>query len=148
MKNIKIPQEPGAQKRAVQKKVEMLSQLNQMLAEIIKYDTSDEILGALNTAGRANQHMGEAFVNAPAPSGLKADDLKAYKAGIQKLADPFFAKAKESFVTAVKRGSELESYGKEYLYAHEMVQKIDPTAIVDHGEWGMDQKNVSWTVQQ
>jgi TolA-binding protein len=147
MRAIKIPSDPAKQKKAAQKKVEMLSQLNQMLAEVIKYDSPDEIIGSLNMAGRANQHLGEALNNAPPPAGLKPDELKMYKDAVQKLADPFFAKAKESFRTAVKRGSELENYGKEYLYAHEMTQKIDPTAVVDHGEWTMDQKTSSWMVQ-
>ncbi len=146
LKNIKIPENPAKQKKAVQQKIDRLNDLNQKLAEIIKYDSPEEIVGALNLGGRANQQIGEAFITAPVPKGLKPDELKQYKDGIQKVADPFFAKAKESFKTALERSSQLEVYGKESEYARENLKKIDSSAVVDHGEVPMEIRSSSWMV--
>ncbi len=147
MKAIRIPADPSKQKKAVQQKLERLNDLNQRLTEVIKYDSPEEIVGALNLIGRSNEHMGEAFVTAPIPAGLKPEELKQYKDGVQKVADPFFAKAKESFRASLDRGSQLEVYGKEMDAARESMKKIDPASVVDHGEAPMEMHSSSWMVQ-
>ncbi|MGZ5279375.1 MAG: tetratricopeptide repeat protein, partial [Pseudobdellovibrionaceae bacterium] len=65
LKNIRIPQNPAQQQTAAQKKISLVTRLNSDLSEVVKYDSADEIVGALSLLGQANLHMGEALQNAP-----------------------------------------------------------------------------------
>ena len=114
---------------------------------MIKYDSPEEIVGSLYLAGKANHHLGDTFINAPVPHGLKAEELKQYQEGVRKVADPFFVKAKESYKGAVDKGLQLESYGKDFESARESLKKLDPSSIVDHGEVPAESKNSAWMVQ-
>jgi tetratricopeptide (TPR) repeat protein len=144
LKAIRIPQNPKRQQAAAKEKISMVSKLNNELADVVKYDSADEIVGALNMAGQVNLHMGDALVNAPLPTGLNADQQKQYRDGIKKLADPFYAKAKESFQTAVQRGSELDSFPDAYMQARKALVKLDPKALYDGGEMASDVRQASW----
>ena len=55
-----------------------LNELTKKLADVIKYDSPEEIVGSLYLAGKANHHLGDTFINAPVPHGLKAEELKQY----------------------------------------------------------------------
>jgi tetratricopeptide (TPR) repeat protein len=144
LKSVHIPANPQRQQEAAKKKIAMVTKLNNELAEVIKYDSADEIVGALNLAGQVNLHMGDALMNAPLPSGLNAEQTKQYKEGIKKLAEPFYNKAKESFKTAVERGSELDSFPEAYMQARNAAVKMDSTLFYDGGEASTDIRQASW----
>ncbi len=147
LKGIRIPANPAAQQAAAQKKIGLVTRLNSDLADVIKYDSADEIVGALSLLGQANLHMGEALVGAPIPAGLNAEETKQYKAGIEKLAEPFFNKAKESLKAAVTRGSELDTFNEHYHKARQLALKLDPKSFYDGGEIGSDVRMGSWGME-
>lgn len=123
----------------------MLGQINRALAEIINFDSPDEIVGALSILGQTNLHMGESLVNAPLPAGLTESETKTYKASVQQLADEkYFKSAKESLSAAVSRASELDAYTKYYEKARELISKWDPKSYYEGAEISYDMKIGSW----
>lgn len=144
LKAVQIPSNPKRQQAAAQQKISMITKLNHELAEVIRFDSPEEIVGALSVLGQANLHMGEALVNAPLPAGLNAEESKQYKAGIEKIAEPFFGKAKDSLKAAVDRGSELDAYTAYYDKAKELLAKLDPKSAVDTGEITLDSRQSAW----
>ena len=143
-KAIRIPQNPKAQQEAAKKKIDMITRLNTELAAVIKYDSPDEIIGSLSVLGQANQHMGQALMDAPLPPGLTAEQGKQVRASIAKIAEPFFAKAKESLKAAVDRGSELDVYNKYYQDARDSLRKLDPQMAYEGSEVATDFKQGQW----
>jgi cellulose synthase operon protein C len=147
LKNIRIPANPAAQQAAAQRKIGLVTRLNGDLSEVVKYDSAEEIVGALSVLGQANLHMGEALVGAPLPNGLNAEETKQYKEGIAKLAEPFFGKAKEMLKAAVDRGSELDTFNEHYHKARSLVMKLDPKLFYDGGEIGSEIRQISWGME-
>ena len=131
-------------KQLADRKISLLTRLNSELGEVIKYDSPEEIVGALALLGQANLHMGEALTSAPVPAELKNDEIAQYKAGIQKIADPFFAKAKDSLKTAVDRGQEFEAYTEDYQKARELLAKLDGKMLYDGGEQASQVRQSNW----
>ncbi len=144
LKAIRIPADPAQQQAAAQKKIALVTKLNKDLADVVKYDSAEEIVGALSLLGQVNLHMGEALTTAPVPRGLNPEETKQYKAGIEKLAEPFFGKAKESLKAAVDRGAELEVFDEHYKKAFQLALKIDPKIFYDGGEIGSEVRQGSW----
>lgn len=144
LRAVRIPQNPAKQQQAVQQKIGMVTRLNNDLAEVIKLDSPDEIIASLSILGQANMHMGDSLVNAPIPGGLNEEETKQYKAGIAKLAEPFYNKAKESLKTAVERASELDAFNDYYKKARELYLKLDSKALYRGGETPLETKIVSW----
>jgi tetratricopeptide (TPR) repeat protein len=144
LRAVRIPANPQKQQAAAQQKIAMMTRLNAQLLELLKYDSPEEIVGALSLLGQANQHLGEALTGAPIPAGFNAEETKQYKEGIQKIAAPFYAKAKESLKAAVDKASELESYGTHYQKARELLAAIDSNLVYDGGEISSDIKQVQW----
>jgi tetratricopeptide (TPR) repeat protein len=147
LKSIRIPANPAQQQAAAQKKIGLVSKLNSDLGEVVKYDSAEEIVGALSLAGQANLHMAESLVNAPIPQGLNPTETKQYKAGIEKLAEPFFNKAKDSLKAAVDRGSELDTFNDHYQKARQLALKMDPKMFYDGGEIGSEVRMGSWGME-
>lgn len=147
-KSISIPADPAKQKGAIDKKLEMMAQLNTELAEVIKFDSPEEIVGSLNMIGEMNLHMAQSIQNAPLPSGLSEEGKKQYREGIEKIAAPFVAKAKESFKLALERASELEVYTPEYRSAFEEYSKMEPGVPGASGELASDTRLINWMVNQ
>ncbi|PIS10604.1 MAG: adventurous gliding motility protein U, partial [Bdellovibrio sp. CG10_big_fil_rev_8_21_14_0_10_47_8] len=133
LKAIRIPSNPAKQQQAAKNKIALVSRLNSDLTDVIKYDSAEEIVGALSLLGQVNLHMGDSLIKAPLPAGLSPDESKQYKAGIEKLAEPFFSKAKESLKAAVDRGSQLDVYNSAYHQARELVLKMDESLFY-HGD--------------
>lgn len=126
-------------------KISLLTKLNNQLAEVIKYDSPEEIVGALALLGQANLHMGESLVGAPVPAELKnPEEINQYKEGVQKIADPFFSKAKDSLKTAVDRGLEFEAYTDEYRKSREILARLDPKLFYDGGEEAFEVRQSNW----
>lgn len=144
MKSVQFPKDPAKQKAAADRKISLLTRLNGELTEVIKYDSAEEIVSALTVLGEANVNMGQAILNAPVPAGLNAEETKQYKAGVDKFAEPFMAKAKESFKAAVSRAWELETYNSSYRTALDYVSKLEPNVYYNNGEAGTDIRLVNW----
>lgn len=147
MKAVTFPADPNKQKAAADKKVALLNKLTGELADVIKYDSAEEIVSAISILGEANQNMAQAILNAPLPPGLNAEEKKQYSEGVQKFAEPFNNKAKESFKLAVERGWELEVYNDGYKTAYDYMSKLDPKTYYSGGEVGSDIRLVNWIGQ-
>lgn len=144
LKSIRIPANPAAQQKAAQNKIAFVTRLNNELTDVVKYDSAEEIVGALSLLGQVNLHMGESLMNAPIPAGLNPDETKQYKAGIEGLAQPFFAKAKESLKAAVERGGELDVFNDSYHRARTLALKLDENAFYEGGEISSEVRQGSW----
>ncbi|MGZ3771743.1 MAG: tetratricopeptide repeat protein, partial [Bdellovibrio sp.] len=144
MKSVTFPANPAKQKAAADKKVALLTKLTGELADVIKYDSAEEIVSSISILGEANQNMAQAITSAPLPSGLNADEKKQYKEGVEKFAEPFNTKAKESFKLAVERGWELEVYNNGFKTAYEYMNKVDPKAYYSGGEISSEIRLVNW----
>ena len=145
-KNLRIPADPARQSSVVQKKIGLLAELNKKLANIIKMNSPDEIVAALVLSGKASALMGEAIVRAPLPQGLKPDEEKAYRAGVQKVADPFYQKAKESLQGAIDKAFELEVYSLEVTEARRELSRLGVNIWSDRAEAVREDNLSNWTV--
>jgi tetratricopeptide (TPR) repeat protein len=144
LKSIKIPSNPKLQQNAVQLKLKTLNRLNSQLSDVIKYDSAEEIVSSLSLLGQCNFHMYDSLMKAPLPTGLSSDELKQYKEGVAKLADPFQKRAKESFMAAITRGRELDVYNEYYKYSLDMVKVYEPNHHYDGGESAMNDRVINW----
>ena len=144
MKLVKIPADPAKQPQVVQKKISLLTELNKHLTNIVKMDSAEEIVAALVMSGMASEHLADAIIRAPIPADFKPEEQKAYRDGLQKVADPFLAKAKESYSSAVERAFDLEVYGTELEMAKSALQRLDPTSVQDRGELAKEESLSGW----
>lgn len=147
MKAVTFPADPSRQKAAADRKVSLLTKLTGELVDVIKYDSAEEIVSALSVLGQANDDIGQAIINAPLPAGLTPDEAKQYKEGVEKFAEPFKTKARESFKAATDRGLELEVYNDEFKVAYSYMNRVDPKSYYDGGEIGSDIRLVNWIGQ-
>lgn len=146
-KAARISANPARQKETLDKKIGALANLNKELAAVIKYDSAEEIVSGLSLLGESNLHMYEAIMTVPVPGGLNAEETKQYKAGVEQMASPFVAKAKESFKLAVDRGWELEVYNEGYHIAMDQYTRLTPGAYYNNGEQASDVRIINWMAQ-
>jgi hypothetical protein len=140
-----MPAESAKMKSATDKKLSLLNQLNTELAEIIKYDNSEEIVASLSLLGRANDHLAQAFLTAPIPKEIKDEaQIKQYKDIIKENVKPFQAKSLESFKAAVKQAKDLETYNEYYFISLNYIKEVDPNFAFSKGERAFSQINVDW----
>lgn len=147
LKAIQIPANPAKQKAAVDQKLEIVNALNNQLGIIIKLDSSEEIVSSLAILGEANKHIADAFLAVPVPGNLNEESKKAYMAEIQKIINPFLAKAEESFKLSVDRAWELQAYPPEYQKAYEYMNKKNPNLYYDGGEVATEVRRMDWMVE-
>ncbi len=148
MKSITFPKDPVRQQAAVNRKSGLLTRLAGELAEVIKYDSAEEIVTSLTILGEAYLNMAQTIRSAPLPNGLNPEEKKQYMAGVEKYAEAPMLKSKESFKLAVDRAWELEVYNDSYHTAFEEMNKLDPKAYYDGGEVGTDIRLVNWIGQK
>jgi len=141
---ISFPADPKKQKEAVDKKIALLTKLTTELVDVIKFDSAEEIVKALSLLGEANEDMAQAIWKAPIPAGLNEDEKKQYIAGVERFAEPFSSKAKDSFKAAVDRGMELEVYNEGYKVAYEFMSRTEKKAYYSGGEFASDIRLVNW----
>lgn len=144
LKSVTIPADPAKQKKAVDRKLETMNQLNQELTDVIKLDSAEEIVSALDLLGESNRHMADAIDNTPLPPNLKEEQKKMYKAEIEKISLPFRKKSEDSYKAAVERGSDLDVYGPAYQNAYAQLNRINPKSYYSNGETGMDSRLINW----
>jgi hypothetical protein len=143
---LKFPADSAKIIKVRDQKLALINQINQELAEIIKYDSAEEIVGSLELLGRTNAHMGEAFLNAPVPAEVQKDETakKQYVAAVAEMARPFLNKATESYRGAVSKGRELETYTAPYFTAIEAIGVLDPQHKVDMGQEAIPRNFQDW----
>jgi hypothetical protein len=78
---------------------------------------------------------------------LNAEETKQYKAGIEKYAEPFVNKTKESFKAAVERGWELEVYNEGYKTSLEYMNRLDPKTYYSGDEVAEEMRLINWMGQ-
>lgn len=146
-KAIRISSNPAKQKKTLDQKIAALGALNKDLADVVKYDSAEEIVSGLSVLGEANLHLYEAIMAVPLPGGLNAEETKQYKAGVEQMASPFAGKAKESFKLAIDRGWELEVYNEGYHIAMDQYTRLAPGSYYNNGEQGSDVRIINWMAQ-
>lgn len=144
LKQVTIPGNPAKQKAAVDKKLDILAKLNSELSEIIKLDSPEEIVSALNLLGEANDHMVRSILSAPTPGNFNEDQKKQYRAQLEQITDKFSKKATESFKLAVERGWDLEVYNAGYKNALNEMSRRDAKAYYNKGEVGSESRLLNW----
>ncbi|WP_413582450.1 tetratricopeptide repeat protein [Bdellovibrio sp. HCB288] len=147
MRSINFPANPAKQKAAADRKIGLLTKLSGELVDVIKYDSAEEIISSLALLGDANTNMAQAITNAPLPGGLNPEETKQYKAGVEKFAEPFVGKAKDSYKACVDRAWELEAYNDAYRAALDYMSKVDPVNYYNGGEVGSELRLVNWMGQ-
>jgi hypothetical protein len=146
-KAARISANPARQKETLDRKIAALGKFNKEIADVVKYDSAEEIVSSLSLLGDANLHMYEAIMAVPLPSGLNAEETKQYKAGVEQMSSPFVTKAKESFKLAVDRGWELEVYNEGYNTAMNQYTKLSPGSYYNNGEQTSDVRIINWMAQ-
>jgi hypothetical protein len=123
-------------KKVADQKLEIVNRLNKELAEIIKYDSAEEIVGALELLGRTSAHMADALLRAPLPPEVVKDEAtkQNYLAAVKEMARPFQVKAIESYRGAIQKAKDLETYTKPYFVSMEALRVLDPNARLDLGQ--------------
>ncbi len=147
MRAITFPADPAKQKVAADKKINLITKLNSELTDVIKFDSAEEIVSALAILGETNQNMAYAITSAPLPAGLNPEETKQYKEGIEKFAEPFVTKTRESFKLAVERGWELEVYNDGFKTALAYMSQVDPKTYYNGEEFPLDIRLVNWMGQ-
>lgn len=143
---LKFPANSARIKKVADEKLGLVNQLNQELAEIVKYDSAEEIVGSLELLGRTNAHMNESLLNAPLPPEVARDETAKtqYTAAVSEMAKPFHAKAIESFRGAVSKGRDLETYTTPYFNAIESLRQLDPNMKLDLGSESFAKTYQDW----
>lgn len=118
LKRINIPLQAEGQKIAISKKLESLNRLTDKLTQIVKYDSTEEIIQALYLLGVSNFHVAQSLSSVPVPESLNAEQKKQYLDEISKIISPFYKKADESFISAVAKGRDLRIHSKSYFDAY------------------------------
>lgn len=148
LRAIRFPKDPSKIKRVLEDKIAVLNKLVKQTADVIKFNSSEEIVSALALNGRAYEHMADALRAAPLPSGLTADEEKRYRAGVEKqFVEPNVVKAREFYEKAVSRAWELEAYTPAYRSALAYMSRQDPKTYYSNGEIGSDARYVNWMNQ-
>ncbi len=145
-KSVSLPLDPAKQKKAVEKKIELLNQLTKELTKVVQMNSSEQIISALQLLGEANLHMYTAITRAPLPKGLNEQETIQYKEGIQKIADPFQQKARESYKLAVSRAHELEVYTDSYFEAYRYMNSSEPQEYYSRDEATFESRLVKWSI--
>lgn len=147
LRSVNFPADPNKQKAAADKKINLLNKLTSELAEVIKFDSAEEIVSSLALLGEANHNMAQALLTAPLPPGLNPEETKQYKAGVEKFAEPFNSKVRDSFKATIERGWELEVYNEGFRTAYAYMSRLDPKSYYDGGEIGSETRLVNWMGQ-
>jgi cellulose synthase operon protein C len=137
LKAIRIPSNPKGAEAAVQSKLKLIDRLSKELQLVIRYDSGDQVVGALAVLGQANEHMYQSIEASPIPKGLKPEETEMYKKEIAKISDPFKKNAIENFTAALERATQLRVATDWTAVALRGMRTFDPVGYVDYGEVGL-----------
>jgi len=148
--NIQIPIQDAKQKKAVDAKLELMNLLSEQLDQIIKLESDEGLVSALNILGKANEHMATAFKQVPIPVDLSNEDKELYISEIAKVVDPMFKKSDESYKLAVERGFSSQAYNTDFYAAYNKASKKYPEKFystkeifseVQMFDWGLSEES-------
>lgn len=115
------------QSAAVNRKIQLLQQLDSALKPVVQYDDGEQIIASLVIVGRANQQMAEAIFRAPLPKGLNAEGKKQYREGIKKIIAPYLTKAVKSYTLALEKSEQFKVYSEWISKARRGLRSIQMT---------------------
>ncbi|MEQ1722834.1 MAG: tetratricopeptide repeat protein, partial [Pseudobdellovibrio sp.] len=144
LRSVSIPINPAQQKILVDKKLEQMSELNELIGGVIKLDSAEEIVSALYILGESNEHMANTFSAVPIPTNLKDEQKKLYLEGIEKIITPFMNKSEESYKLAIERGIDLQVYNQAYKNAFAKMHQKYPQQFYSAGEAASESKVIDW----
>ncbi len=148
LRSVYIPINPpinsAQQKIAVDKKLELMSALNELIGGVIKLDSAEEIVSALYILGESNEHMAKEFSAVPVPTNLNDEQKKLYLVEIEKIVTPFINKSEESYKLAIERGMDLQVYNEAYKNAFMKMHKKYPEQFYSSGEAASESKIIDW----
>ena len=133
-RGVRIPNNPAKQGQAVQDKLALLNKLKEQLKDVIRYDDGPYVVNSLSLIGQAYQHMAASIYAVPIPKGLNEQGLKDYKAGVDKIAQPFQEEAIKNYKSAIDRGFALEGYGEGLKTAQLELNRLNKDEFPDLGE--------------
>ncbi|HEX4923802.1 MAG TPA: tetratricopeptide repeat protein [Bdellovibrionales bacterium] len=133
-KAIRIPGNPKGAEAAVQSKLKLIGRLNTELQQVIKYDSGDQVVGALAVLGQAYDQMFRSIEGSPIPKGLKPEEADMYRKELRKVSEPFQKQAIENFTAAIERAGQLRVATEWTQIAIRGMQQYDPVNFVDYGE--------------
>src|SRR6185503_11398636 len=122
------PANPAKQEEAVQRKLKLINQLSLELANVIKYDSGDQVVASLTTLGEAYQHMVYAIESTPLPKDLNAKELQTYRQELSKVTDPFKKKAIENYQGAIDKARQINATSDWIFVAMRGLHSIDKSA--------------------
>ncbi len=131
---LRIPANPKRQGEVVKEKLGLLTKLNQNLADVIRYDEGNMVIASLATLGKAYDHMSSAIYGAPLPKDLNAQEMEAYKKGVDGVARPLQEKAIENYVAAINKSFEINYYNQWTKTALDVMAKKDPEKFAEPKE--------------
>jgi tetratricopeptide (TPR) repeat protein len=97
----------GDLQAAVQKKAELLNQMESALVDAVGYNRGEWAVAALHRAALAYRDMADFLEKAPVPDGLSAEEQGQYKKLVEEQAAPLRLKSEEFFGTCVDKAREL-----------------------------------------
>ncbi|HPI39184.1 MAG TPA: tetratricopeptide repeat protein [Pseudobdellovibrionaceae bacterium] len=142
--SLRFNNDSAAQQKTLKEKIEIIKRINDGVAEVIKLDSSEEIIEALVMLGESNQHLYDSLVNAPLPKGLGESKVAEYRKGVEDLAIPFRQKAVESFKLAVEKGKDLQVYSTSFMTAYKFMSNSNPNEFKFTNELSMDLRLMNW----
>ena len=143
LKKEKFPADSARQKVLLQAKLKTMNKLNGELADIIKMNNGPMIVAALVTTGQANEYMANAIAQAPAPRGMKPEEMAEYNKAIAGITEPFQRQALEAYRTAWSRAVQTESYSEHSDEARKALLRISPQDA-KAGGMTLPSRSVDW----
>ena len=115
------------QSASVNKKIQLLKQLENVLKPVVRYNDGEQIIASLVVVGRANHQMAEAIFRAPLPKGLNKEGKKQYREGIKKVIAPYLTEAVKSYTLALEKAEEFGAYSEWIGKAYRGLRSIQMT---------------------
>ena len=122
---IRIPANPSAQARSLQRKLSLLERLKNEVKDIIRYNYGPQVVSALTLMGMANRHLSLAIVGSPLPRGLRKKEMMQYRKALVETARPFKQSAGQYFQQAVKKAKETSGYAPWLKEAQKGLQSAE-----------------------
>jgi len=128
------------------KKISVIDSINQKAAQIVKYNSPEEILEAVKIVGDSNLNLYDSLVSSPVPPELTTPEkIKEYRDTVKsQLADPFFAKAIEAYELVLQRSSEFEAYSDFTKEARRQLVKLKPGSQYEFGQVAFELHSADW----
>ncbi len=140
----RLPSNPQEQARVLKKLISQTDQIDKELAEVIRYDVGDWIVGSLAVSGLSNSHLYQVIVQAPLPSGISGADLEKYKSGVEQMASPFKDKALLNLRGAIEKSIKLEAYPRWVSIAKKELARYESKAYDGDGDYTSLSRVIDW----